>query len=358
MLKQNILKKMQHDLLAWYVKNARPMPWRVKPASLKGHPNPYHVWLSEIMLQQTTVAAVIPYFLKFIKRWPTIKALAKADLDHVLSAWAGLGYYARARNLHACAQTILQEFNGEFPRDEKTLLGLKGIGPYTAAAIRSIAFNEQAVAIDGNVERVMSRLFAIQKPLTDIKYELKEKANIIAENNPHPSDFTQALMELGATICTPKSPSCTICPWIKQCKAHKQGIEAQLPIPSIKKSVPHKYGVIYWVTDHRGYFLARTRSQKLLHGMTELPSTDWVEKKLFIEQDNFFPDLKWRELKGKKVEHQFTHFKLTLKIKIAVLPKKHELHKKNGYFWVNPDQIDDYAFPTVMKKAIRLASAI
>jgi A/G-specific adenine glycosylase len=329
----------------------------MKPGLKKTRPDPYHIWLSEIMLQQTTVAAVIPYFLKFIKRWPTLKALAKADLDDVLSAWAGLGYYARARNLHACAQQLVQECDGQFPQDEKTLLSLKGIGPYTAAAIRSIAFNEQAVAVDGNVERVMCRLFAIKKPIIEAKEELKQKAKMLAADNAHPSDFTQALMELGATICTPKSPACSKCPWAKFCQAYQQGIATNLPTPALKKPLPHKYGVIYWLRDERGYFLARKRTEKLLHGMTELPSTAWLSQKAKVEKELLWPYLQWQDLAAPKVEHQFTHIKLTLKLKSFVLPKKNKFKPEDGYFWVNPAEIDDYAFPTVMKKAIRLASS-
>ena len=238
------IKKLQGQLLAWYDLHRRVMPWR----ALKGKtPDPYHVWLSEIMLQQTTVVTVGPYFIKFITKWPTVKSLAKARLDDVLTTWAGLGYYARARNLHKCAQIIAKEYGGKFPAEQKALMDLPGIGPYTAAAISSIAFNQPAVAVDGNVERVVSRFFAVEEPLPASKDMLRTQAAKLAAGNTHPGDFTQAFMELGATVCTPRKPKCGSCPWQKSCAAYSRGIAEDLPHKNIKTKNPVRYGNVFWI---------------------------------------------------------------------------------------------------------------
>ncbi|MFH1159195.1 MAG: A/G-specific adenine glycosylase, partial [Pseudomonadota bacterium] len=244
MSRPNARQKLQKDLLDWYARHRRVMPWRAAKGKT---PDPYHVWLSEIMLQQTTVAAVGPYFMKFTGKWPTVQALAAASLDDVLAAWAGLGYYARARNLHKCAQIIATEFNGKFPASEEALMELPGIGPYTAAAVASIAFNLPAVAVDGNVERVVSRFFAIEEPLPLVKDTLRANAVKLAKNNAHPGDFTQAFMELGATVCSPRKPKCGICPWQEPCRARSLGIAEELPhrIPKILK--PTRYGKVFWI---------------------------------------------------------------------------------------------------------------
>ena len=220
-LKSKKTEILQNGLLSWFSKHQRVMPWR---ATKGRRPNPYHVWLSEIMLQQTTVVTVGPYFMKFIDRWPTIKDLAKAKLDDVLAAWAGLGYYARARNLHKCAVAVAKDHDGKFPETGEGLMELPGIGPYTAAAIASIAFNQPAVAVDGNVERVVSRFFAIEEPLPLSKEQIRAGAAKIAKDNDSPGDFTQAFMELGATVCTPGNPKCGLCPWREACPAGQIGI--------------------------------------------------------------------------------------------------------------------------------------
>ncbi len=260
-------------LLQWYDRNARVLPWRaVSPSRM----DPYKVWLSEIMLQQTTVAAVKEYFLNFTQKWPTVKALAAAPLDDVLKAWAGLGYYARARNLHKCANVIVSEHGGKFPDDLGALQKLPGIGPYTAGAIAAIAFDKPFAAVDGNVERVISRLDAIETPLPDSKPQIKTRAQALMTDH-RAGDFVQALMDLGATICTPKSPNCQICPWTDDCDGRKQGIAATLPRKQPKKKIPTRQGHAYLAISNDGYILLRRRAEKgLLGGMMEVPGSDMV----------------------------------------------------------------------------------
>jgi A/G-specific adenine glycosylase len=314
------------------------MPWRAEKGK---KPNPYHVWLSEIMLQQTTVAAVGPYFNKFIKKWPTVHALAEAGQDEVLAAWAGLGYYARARNLHKCAKAIVRDFGGKFPETEEELLELPGVGPYTAAAISSIAFNRFAVAVDGNVERVASRYFAVKEPLPASKDVLRKKAMKIACNNLSPSDFTQAFMELGATVCTPRNPKCGGCPWAASCAAKKLGIAESLPHKLKKKTKPVRYGRVYWTMRPDGTFLIGKRPGKGLYaGMYQLPTTEWLEKKSGLPKGRGKP-------LGLEVRHSFTHFDLVLEIWSAPPAGR-------GGKWILPRDMEDYALPSLMQKVIRL----
>src|SRR5882757_2350435 len=232
-----------HDarLLDWYDRHRRSMPWRA-PAGRRT--DPYRVWLSEIMLQQTTVATVGDYFRRFVERWPTVEALAAAPLDEVLSAWAGLGYYARARNLHACARVVAEQQGGRFPEDEAALLALPGIGRYTAAAIRAIAFDHPASAVDGNVERVIARLFAIETLLPDAKIEIQERAAKLVPQR-RAGDYAQAMMDLGATVCTPRNPRCVICPFMTTCRARKLGIAEELPWRTPKAQKPTRRGLAF-----------------------------------------------------------------------------------------------------------------
>jgi A/G-specific adenine glycosylase len=218
-------------LLAWYDCHRRRLPWRSEPGEAA---DPYRVWLSEIMLQQTTTAAAAPYFIAFVTRWPSVGALAAASLDEVLGAWAGLGYYARARHLHACARTVAGELGGRFPDSEAGLRALPGIGPYTAAAIAAIAFGRRAAAVDGNVERVIARLGAIEDPLPQAKPRIREDALKLVPND-RPGDFAQALMDLGATICTPRRPACGLCPWAHGCQAHRRGLAETFPVKQPKR---------------------------------------------------------------------------------------------------------------------------
>eukprot|EP00903_Cladosiphon_okamuranus_P001100 g1098.t1 len=269
-----------NSLLVWYDRHARTLPWRVSPADRKlGEvPDPYRVWLSEIMLQQTTVAAVKAYFEKFVLLWPTVEDLAAASEEEVMKAWAGLGYYSRARNLKKCAETVAANHGGRFPEDEGELLNLPGIGPYTAAAIATIAFDRHAAVVDGNVERVLSRLFRIETPLPEAKPDIKGK---MAELTPldRPGDFAQAVMDLGATICTPKKPACGLCPWREICEVQSSDLAETLPRKAPKKEKPTRYGAAFVAVDaETGAVLLRRRPPRgLLGGMTEVPGTDWSE---------------------------------------------------------------------------------
>ena len=327
-------------LAAWYRRHARDLPWRVPPGS-DAAPDPYRVWLSEVMLQQTTVAAVKAYFARFTGTWPTVKALAAADDADVMAAWAGLGYYARARNLLACARVVAGEHGGRFPDTEDGLRALPGIGPYTAAAIAAIAFRRPAVVVDGNVERVMARLAAIETPLPAARPEIHAVAAAMTPD-ARPGDHAQAVMDLGATICTPRAPACGICPLMEDCTARRAGIAADLPRKLPKKAKPERRGYVYLA--RRGdEWLTETRPAKgLLGGMRAFPTSDWGEEPTpappFAAQ--------WRSVG--EVRHTFTHFHLTLDVLVA---------KGAG----NPDRgayapLDPTSLPTLFAKAHRLAT--
>jgi A/G-specific adenine glycosylase len=327
-------------LLDWYGKNARSLPWRVP------RPDPYHVWLSEIMLQQTTVAAVIPYFQRFTARWRRIEDLASAPLDDVLAAWAGLGYYARARNLHACAKLVAEKFAGEFPGSEDALLTLPGIGPYTAAAIAAIAFNRPAAAVDGNAERVISRLGAIATPLPSSKPIIKSRVFDLVPAH-RPGDFAQALMDLGAAICTPKSPKCGKCPWSSACKARLRGIAETLPRKAAKKKVPTRFGHVFWLERGDGAVLLRRRPESgLLGGMLEFPGSEWKEGAPRPANGSAPIEASWKKVPG-QVEHTFTHFKLELSVHRA------KTGTSSGGLWLHPRDFTSAALPTVMRKVAR-----
>ncbi len=259
-------------LLAWYDRARRALPWRAPPG---GRADPYAVWLSEIMLQQTTVAAVIPYFSAFLARWPSVDALAEAPAEEVMRQWAGLGYYARARNLHACARAVTTQFGGRFPEEEAALRALPGLGPYTAAAVAAIAFGRRAVVVDGNVERVVARLFAIETPLPAAKPLIRERAAALTPKE-RPGDHAQAMMDLGATICAPKNPACVICPLSPVCAGRAGGDPARFPVKGQKPVRPLRRGAAFYILRADGAVLVRTRPQKgLLGGMTEIPGTPW-----------------------------------------------------------------------------------
>jgi A/G-specific adenine glycosylase len=332
------------ELLAWYDANARVLPWRVSAGET---PDPYRVWLSEIMLQQTTVQAVKAYFLKFVALWPGVEALAAAPLDDVLKAWAGLGYYARARNLHGCAKEVVARFGGRFPETAAELRTLPGIGPYTAAAIAAIAFGGRHAAVDGNVERVISRIHAIETPLPDSKPEIREKAEALVPLQ-RAGDFAQAMMDLGATICTPRDPNCLICPWTEDCRGRITGVAPSLPRKKAKKQVPTRRGTAFWIERADGAVLLRRRSEKgLLGGMMEVPSTDWGEAPWGE------PPLRaeWQSLPG-KVEHTFTHFHLELDVWRAVSIADGELLAAGDYRWTARNDLAGEALPTVMRKVV------
>jgi len=347
--KQTDPQALTARLLDWYDRHARTLPWRAPPGM---RADPYRVWLSEIMLQQTTVVTVAPYFDDFVARWPRVADLAAADLDDVLRAWAGLGYYARARNLHKCAQVVADDHGGQFPESEAALRELPGIGPYTAAAIAAIAFDRPATPVDGNVERVMARLYAVTPPLPGSKAVLKELA---AAHTPaqRPGDAAQAMMDLGATVCTPRNPRCAVCPWADACAARAQGIAQDLPARTPKPERPTRRGVAFWAVRSDGAVLLLKRPTRgLLGGMMEVPSSDWLDELPgdAEAQAPFAAD--WRLLPG-VVRHTFTHFHLELVVMAAAAPEDVDATGR----WVVPDALSDEALPSVMRKVVRHALA-
>ncbi len=337
-------------VLRWYDRHARELPWRVGPKARRdgARPDPYAVWLSEIMLQQTTVATVAPRYAAYLARWPTVKALAAAPLDDVLGEWAGLGYYARARNLHKCAAAVVNDHGGEFPDTEEVLRALPGVGAYTAAAVAAIAFDRRAVVVDGNIERVVARLFAIETPLPAAKAEIKARADAIWPSR-RSGDFAQGLMDLGAGVCRPKSPSCLLCPLADHCAAAKAGIAGELPRKAVRKPKPQRRGAVFALTNGRGEMLFERRAEKgLLGGMFGLPGTEWaadLAEEISVSAPASAP---WR--KAGEARHTFTHFHLTLDVYSAQAPKG---FRRNGnQKWIKPA---DAKLPTVFDKAMRCA---
>lgn len=338
----NFRKKM----LNWYDKHQRALPWR----ATKGRkPNPYYVWLSEIMLQQTTVITVGPYFQKFIAKWPTVHDLAKAEKEDVMHEWAGLGYYARARNLHKCAQIVSSDLGGKFPDDQKELEKLPGIGAYTSAAIRAIAYNKPANVVDGNIERVMARIFAVKEPLPDSKLKLKELAGKLSDGRKdRPGDYAQSLMDLGATICTPTSPKCSLCPVISLCEAKEKGIAETLPMKKPKAAKPQRHGQVYWISnDNDEILFIRREETEMLGGMLGLPTTEWQKDGKPSRAPKGFRTAK------ASVKHSFTHFDLTLDIYTS----QHEkgiILPKNNHVWVASSKIGELGLPTLFRKVVKL----
>lgn len=321
-------------ILAWYDHNARAMPWRVPPKSNR-QPNPYHVWLSEVMLQQTTVAAVATYFRKFIDAWPDVQALANADDAAVMAAWAGLGYYARARNLLKCAKAVAEL--GSFPQTEAELRQFPGIGPYTAAAIAAIAFDQNATVVDGNVERVMARYFAEAEPLPSVKPKLHHHAAKLTPKS-RPGDYAQAVMDLGATICTPRNPACGICPVCDTCQGRANGIAASLPNRVAKPAKPVRIGQVWIVAGTDGSLVTQIRPKSgLLGGMLGLPTSGWDGSLSNPPKGNW-------QIIG-EVRHTFTHFHLRL----SVLRNEHRLNESAFVL---------AAFPTLFRKALLLTLSV
>lgn len=340
-----------HALLAWYDRHRRRLPWRAGPGE---RADPYRVWLSEIMLQQTTVKAAGPYFLRFLARFPDVRSLAKAPLDEVLKLWAGLGYYSRARNLHACAAVVTERHGGRFPSEEAALLALPGVGAYTAAAIAAIAFDRAATVVDGNVERVVSRLFAVETPMPSAKPEIRRLAATLAPSSRH-GDFAQAMMDLGATICTPRKPACALCPWDDPCEARAGGAPETYPRKAPKAVRPTRRGVAYVVERADGAVLVRERPAKgLLGGMTEVPTGRWAED---VDLSRALGDLAaeapldagWRRVPG-VATHVFTHFALELAVLKAVLARG--TPAPEGSRWLLARDIEGAAIPTVFRKAL------
>ena len=339
-------------LLGWYDVFARIMPWRVGPADrARGvRPDPYRVWLSEVMLQQTTVAAVTGYFNRFIARWPTVADLAAARDEDVMAEWAGLGYYARARNLLKCARAVTRDHECAFPAELDTLLRLPGIGPYTAAAVAAIAFDKPATVVDGNVERVIARLFAVETPLPAAKALLTAHASQLTPQL-RPGDHAQAMMDLGATICTPRNPACVICPLTDHCMARKAGIAASLPRKSPKPEKPTRHGLIYVTLRADGAMLLERRPDRgLLGGMLGFPGTGWAAKMPAPE-----PPLAadWQMLHA-QVRHTFTHFHLILTVLAARVATG--ANPEHGQF-LPPAEFSPSDLPTVMRKVHDVASA-
>jgi A/G-specific adenine glycosylase len=350
-----ILSPQPTALLAWYDRHRRKLPWRAAPGM---RADPYRVWLSEIMLQQTTVRTVAPYYGHFLERWRDLHALAAAPLDDVLKAWAGLGYYARARNLHACARAVVERHGGEFPASEAALRALPGIGAYTAAAIAAIAFDLPATPVDGNVERVIARLYAVATPLPAAKPEI---ARLAAGLTPQrrAGDFAQAMMDLGATLCSPKTPACALCPWRESCTAAMCGDAETFPRRTPKREGALRRGAAFVARRTDGVLLVRTRpANGLLGGMTEVPTTEWAadfDERKALDTAPRFPtarqerQIAWRRIAG-VVRHVFTHFTLELTIYMAELPAR--TRAPDGTRWVALDTLAGEALPTLMRKVI------
>ena len=346
-------------LLAWYDRSGRNLPWRIKGSR---HPHAYHVWLSEIMLQQTTVATVKSYFEKFVTKWPKLEDFAAASMDDILHAWQGLGYYARARNMVKCAQMIVQNYQGKFPETAVELELLPGIGPYTAAAIASIAFDDHVTPVDGNVIRVLSRVFAVQTPMPQSLKEIMALAKTLTPPQ-RMGDFAQALMDLGATLCTPRKPSCLLCPWQQYCQGFQQGKAEDLPHKSLKSIKPWRYAVAFIISNDCGEILFGRRPEKgLLGGMMEVPSTPWRSQTWdeIEEAQALSPlDCDW-EPDIRKAHHQFTHFNFDIKVLRGRLKNNlsmqasSEANSMNTMTWVKSEDFIKLALPTVIKKILKV----
>jgi A/G-specific adenine glycosylase len=340
-------------LLAWYDRDRRILPWRAAPGVA---PDPYRVWLSEIMLQQTTVKTVLPRYVEFLRHWPDVTALAAAELGEVLAAWAGLGYYARARNLHSCAREVVARHGGRFPATEAELRALPGIGDYTAAAIAAIAFGARATPIDGNIERVVARLFAVPTSLPAAKPEIRSLALALTPDE-RAGDFAQSLMDLGATLCSPRRPACGLCPVVSGCEAHAQGLAKVLPYRDAKAERPTRCGVAFVALREDGAVLLRERPLKgLLGGMMETPSSPWTERGESAKAALCHAPLEapWREVAG-LVAHTFTHFHLELSVYFAEVPAEAKLAAAaHPEFcrWVHVRDLHGAALPSLMRKVL------
>jgi A/G-specific adenine glycosylase len=342
-------------LLAWYDRHRRRLPWRALPGEAA---DPYRVWLSEVMLQQTTVTAVAPYYAKFLARFPNVDALAAAEIDEVFKLWAGLGYYARARHLHACAKAVVARHGGAFPATEAELAALPGIGPYTAAAVAAIAFDGPASPVDGNIERVITRLHAIDDELPAAKSTIRAYAERLRPPQ-RPGDFAQALMDLGATICTPKNPACALCPFLDGCAARRRGEPETFPRKARKREGKPRRGAAFVALRADGHLLVRTRPARgLLGGMTEVPTTEFLSD--FDESSalDAAPGLgagrgaratRWQRLPG-VVTHVFTHFPLELLVFRAEVPA--DAAAPDGMRWIAASEVRGAAFPSLMRKVL------
>ncbi len=339
-------------LLDWYGRHARILPWRVGPAErARGlRPDPYRVWLSEVMLQQTTVKAAAPYFMRFVGRWPDLAGLAAAPEGEVMAAWAGLGYYSRARNLIASARAVAARPDGRFPGTAAELVRLPGIGAYTSAAIAAISFDEPVAVVDGNVERVVARLLAIETPLPAAKEIVRQKLQTLVPHD-RPGEFAEALMDLGATICTPKRPACALCPWFWPCRARREGRQLEFPVKAPRRERPTRYGVAYVARRADGAVLLRRRPPSgLLGGMSEVPGSEGTAARARLPEPPF--DAEWKPL-GAPVEHGFTHFELRLSVMRADVDAG--APTPTGHWWAPACSLSGEALPSLMKKAIEAA---
>ncbi len=338
------------SILSHYRKSARDLPWRVPPAqSQRQRPDPYHVWLSEIMLQQTTVAAVIAYFNEFRRRWPSFAALAAADDADVMAAWAGLGYYARARNLLACARQVVGDHDGKLPSTEAALLTLPGIGPYTAAAITAIAFGRRAIVMDANIERVVSRLYAIDTPLPRSKPLIRAHLEHITPNE-NSGDFAQALMDLGAGICASRAPKCGLCPIAHYCAASRMDHPDAYPVKRAKPPKPSRIGTAYWIARDGQIWLTRRAEKGMLGGMRAMPDDGWSARNDGHSTPPFAAN--WQILPD-YVQHEFTHFSLQMRIAVTDMVDD-AMQDMDGEYWpVN--SLDKAGLPTLFMKAAKLA---
>lgn len=356
-------KKIRKLLLSWYDRNRRILPWRAGAGEI---PDPYHVWLSEIMLQQTTVPAVKNYFLRFLEIWPTVFDLAKAPSEDVMREWAGLGYYARARNLLKCAGQLVSDFDGRFPSDEKELQNLPGIGPYTAAAIRAIGYNKPAIVIDGNVDRVICRLFAIETPLPKSKGEIRDFAAGVYDGvGKRASDLPQAFMDLGSMVCTPKSPSCGLCPLNRLCLAHKQTNTEKYPVKPPKVKKPTRKGIAYLILlrNKRGtidkVLIERRPEDRMLGGMIGFPDTNWDQK----EEVGSVYMKKWGALYKNSVHigsvrHVFSHFSLELDIMTSVVSTEELPALNENQSIVSINKVGELGLPSLFLKISRFIKEI
>jgi len=342
-------------LLAHYRAHARILPWRIPPGAPADPERAYRVWLSEIMLQQTTVAAVSPYYERFLARWPTVEALAAAQDADLMAAWAGLGYYARARNLLACARHVAHQLGGRFPADEAGLRALPGVGSYTAAAIAAIAFGQRAVVVDGNVERVVSRLFAVEEELPGARPQLRALTDSITPREDA-GDFAQAMMDLGATICMPRRPACLACPLSSMCAARARGDPARYPLKAPKKARPTRTGTAWWVEAERAVWLVRRPEKGLLGGMLAVPSSAWTEDEAVLP----IPPMAggWQVLNS-PVRHVFTHFALDLRVALLRLPEPDDAARLAGAFgpgqWWPLEKLEEAGLPTVFARVAQAA---
>jgi A/G-specific adenine glycosylase len=342
-------------LLAWYDHHRRRLPWRALPGEAA---DPYRVWLSEVMLQQTTVTAVAPYYAKFLARFPTVAALAAAETEEVFKLWAGLGYYARARNLHACAKAVVARHGAAFPTTEAGLADLPGIGPYTAAAVAAIAFDRPASPVDGNIERVIARLYAVEDELPAAKPAIRALAEGLRPPR-RPGDFAQAMMDLGATICTPKNPACALCPFLDGCAAGRRGDPATFPRKAKKREGKLRRGAAFVALRADGHLLVRTRPARgLLGGMTEVPTTEFLadfDETAALDAAPRLgagcgePATRWRRLPG-AVTHVFTHFPLELMVFRAEVTWPSST--PDGMRWIAAQDIRSAAFPSLMRKVL------